>query len=157
MKKHPFLRRGLFSIFTFIFSLQRGFSGEVRLFKNGDGKTLEAEFLSEILGSVRIKRIKDGKVFSLKIDNLSEEDQKWIEAQKGDKKEKKKPQSIAGLWGGKWDDKWPIFISVKEGGRMGHYQIVYSWKEYLDQDFLSKTQSGEEVDEHIHSDRKSVV
>jgi hypothetical protein len=36
---------------------------------------------------------------------------------------------IEGLWGGKWDDQWPVFLKVEKGSNSGTYKIEYIWLE----------------------------
>jgi hypothetical protein len=43
----------------------------------GTGRTIEAEFISMAMGQVKLKKT-NGKIVTIPIDNLSEEDQKWI-------------------------------------------------------------------------------
>ncbi|MFK5922012.1 MAG: hypothetical protein QM496_07520 [Verrucomicrobiota bacterium] len=146
-----FLAVRFFSILgVFAASLNFGFSGELRVFKNSQGKELKAEFISESEGRIRIKRTSDGRMFLLKVSNLSDEDQLWIKEQRQSKKEEK-PVSIEGLWGGKWDDEWPVFLAIEKSGDKGGYRVVYSWIENLGNPFSSKVQSGEEQKSYIRS------
>ncbi len=60
---------------------QTAFS-EVRTFRNSKGVELKAEFLGLQGASVRIRRISDGKTFTLPLASLSAADQAWIKSQK---------------------------------------------------------------------------
>lgn len=140
-----------FSFFcVFAVSLNIGLSGDSRVFKNSQGKELKAEFISESEGSVRIKRTSDGRMFLLKVSSLSDEDQLWIKEQK-QSKEVKKNESIEGLWGGKWDDEWPVFLTIEKGAGKGKYKVLYSWVENLGNPFSSMDQSGEQQKSYIRS------
>jgi len=34
-----------------------------------------------------------------------------------------------GVWGGKWDDKWPVFLDVTRGDKTNSYKLRYIWLE----------------------------
>ena len=55
-----------------------------RTWTNTDGRTIEARFIDEKKGKVRIRRI-DGRVFNIPLDNLSEENRKYVESLAVDK------------------------------------------------------------------------
>jgi formylglycine-generating enzyme required for sulfatase activity len=50
-----------------------------RTWTSADGRTIEARFIDEKKGKVRIRRT-DGRVFNIPLDNLSEEDRKYVES-----------------------------------------------------------------------------
>src|SRR3989442_14601475 len=35
-----------------------------------------------------------------------------------------------GLWGGKWDDTWPVFLKIEKTDTPGKYSVTYSWVEH---------------------------
>jgi formylglycine-generating enzyme required for sulfatase activity len=49
-----------------------------RTWTSADGRTIQARFIDEKKDTVRIRRT-DGRVFNIPLDNLSEEDQKYVE------------------------------------------------------------------------------
>ena len=51
----------------------------IRTWTNTDGQTIEARFIDERMDKVRIRRT-DGRVFNIPLDNLSEEDRKYVES-----------------------------------------------------------------------------
>lgn len=53
-------------------------AGEARTWTATDGRTLEAEFVSATEKNVTIRRKSDRKLFTLALDKISEEDQKWV-------------------------------------------------------------------------------
>jgi len=55
-----------------------------RTWTSADGRTIEARFIDEKKGKVRIRRT-DGRVFNIPLDNLSEEDRKYVESLAVDK------------------------------------------------------------------------
>jgi formylglycine-generating enzyme required for sulfatase activity len=56
----------------------------IRTWTSADGRTIEARFIDEKKGKVRIRRT-DGRVFNIPLDNLSEEDRKYVESLAVDK------------------------------------------------------------------------
>jgi hypothetical protein len=61
-------------------------------------------------------------------------------------------KSIEGLWGGKWDDSWPVFIEVHAGSRPGEYKVVYRWLENLsDAKFSREDLVGKTIGNHIEA------
>jgi len=56
----------------------------IRTWTSADGRTIEARFIDEKKDTVRIRRT-DGRVFNIPLDNLSEEDQKYVESLAVDK------------------------------------------------------------------------
>ena len=55
-----------------------------RTWTSADGRTIEARFIDEKKDKVRIRRT-DGRVFNIPLDNLSEEDQKYVKSLAVDK------------------------------------------------------------------------
>jgi len=55
-----------------------------RTWTSADGRTIQARFIDEKKDTVRIRRT-DGRVFNIPLDNLSEEDQKYVESLAVDK------------------------------------------------------------------------
>ena len=43
----------------------------------------------------------------------------------------KKQNAAVGLWGGKWDDKWPIILSIQSTAESDKYKVRYQWVENL--------------------------
>jgi len=57
-----------------------------------------------------------------------------------------------GIWGGKWDDKWPVFITVKPGEKEGAYVVQYTWLEDTDdKDFSRQQHEGKARGQHIRA------
>ena len=56
----------------------------IRTWTSADGRTIQARFIDEKKDTVRIRRT-DGRVFNIPLDNLSEEDQKYVESLAVDK------------------------------------------------------------------------
>ena len=56
----------------------------IRTWTSADGRTIEARFIDEKKDKVRIRRT-DGRVFNIPLDNLSEEDQKYVKSLAVDK------------------------------------------------------------------------
>jgi len=62
------------------------------------------------------------------------------------------PKPVEGLWGGKWDDKWPVFLTVTPGDRKDTYRVQYTWLENVkDHDFSSQEIDGQKVVNHIEA------
>ena len=57
---------------------------ELRKWTSTDGRSLQAEFVSSDDKSVTIRRRNDGKLFTLPLESISEEDRKWV-SEKGAK------------------------------------------------------------------------
>ena len=55
-----------------------------RTWTSADGRNIEARFIDEEKGKVRIRRT-DGRVFNIPLDNLSEDDQKYVKSLAVDK------------------------------------------------------------------------
>ena len=70
----------LFGLFTVTLTAKE----PIRTWTNTDGQTIEARFIDENKDTVRIRRT-DGRVFNIPLDNLSEEDQKYVESLAVDK------------------------------------------------------------------------
>jgi hypothetical protein len=61
---------------------------------------------------------------------------------------------IEGTWGGKWDDTWPVFISVHAGNNPGEYTVTYFHMEYPDKpSFESQTLTAKKVGDHYETER----
>lgn len=59
---------------------------------------------------------------------------------------------IEGVWGGKWDDQWPVFITVKPGAESGAYSVQYTWLENTgDGDFSRRDIEGRTSGQHIRA------
>ena len=50
-----------------------------RVWTNQDGRTIQARYIDETKGMIRIRRT-DGRVFKIPLDNLSEEDRKYVKS-----------------------------------------------------------------------------
>jgi len=59
-------------------------AGEVRTWTNKEGRTMQAEFLREVDGDVTF--VREGKLLTLSLDQLSDEDQKFIRNAEANKK-----------------------------------------------------------------------
>jgi len=60
---------------------------------------------------------------------------------------------VQGTWGGKWDDTWPVFISVHAGTNPGEYKVTYFWLENLnDAAFSWESHTAKKVGNHYESD-----
>ena len=113
-------------------------AAESRSWKTSDGsKSIEAEYVSTQDGKVTIRRNSDRKTFTIALDTLSEDDQKWvakqlaIEAEAGAKSDKDGP--FAKLLTGEWERSeghgisYRIFGARKMRGadEAGHPLVVY--------------------------------
>jgi len=59
---------------------------------------------------------------------------------------------IDGLWGGKWDDTWPVYIEVHPGDQPGEYKVEYRWLENgSDMEFSHQEHLGRKVGNHIEA------
>ena len=69
---------------------------ELRVWTSSDGRTLEAEFVAGTDRNVTLKRKTDGRRFTLPLDEISEEDRKWVEEKLEELNgpEKKEPSGI---------------------------------------------------------------
>jgi len=43
-----------------------------------------------------------------------------------------------GLWGGKWDDKWSVFLQIEKGADTNSFKVQYIWLESQDGSEFSK-------------------
>ncbi len=44
-----------------------------------------------------------------------------------------------GLWGGKWDDKWTVFLKIETSADTNSYKVQYLWQENAsDQSFYKR-------------------
>lgn len=109
--------------------------GETRTFTNAEGSEIEAEFISVKGGIVTMRRVPDNKTVQVPMASLSEEDRTWIESQ---------GKPLLGIWGGKWDDQWPVFITVAPGDEPGKYAVVYTWVESFGRPFRESEREGEQ-------------
>jgi hypothetical protein len=51
--------------------------------------------------------------------------------------------AIIGLWGGKWDDTWPIFLLIETNSEPNTYKVHYRWLENLnDSEFSEELVAG---------------
>ncbi len=84
-------------LLPFVFSIP-GLTGEARTWTSDDGNTIEAEFLSTTDDKVSIRRVADGRSFSISIARLSEADRQWITTQSdGPASRALTPTEVAGL------------------------------------------------------------
>jgi hypothetical protein len=59
---------------------------------------------------------------------------------------------VLGVWGGKWDDQWPVFLSVQAGTVTNTYHIRYLWSESSgDETFSHSERTGHQVNHHIEA------
>jgi len=58
---------------------------------------------------------------------------------------------IEGLWGGKWDDTWPVFIEIHAGNNPGEYKIDYRWLENPGEPLSHQERLGHKAGNHIES------
>jgi len=116
--------------------------GEIRVFTNDKGNTLEAEFISGDDDEITVRRISDKMIFFIPTDTLSEKDREWI---------KQQTQSFEGVWGGKWDDTWPVFLIVKKGSSENQYSVTYTWRENRGRPLRSEDKEGKDEGGYIHS------
>lgn len=59
---------------------------------------------------------------------------------------------IIGLWGGKWDDTWPVFLTIKTNNEPNTYQVRYQWLEnFNDAAFSTRELSGYKTNDYVHA------
>ncbi|MDF1862261.1 MAG: hypothetical protein P1U87_18740 [Verrucomicrobiales bacterium] len=74
-------RRNLITILAVILALCGcGFAAEIRTWTSTDGKTIEARLIESSDNEVKIRRVSDGRQFSIPLTRLSEVDRRWVEA-----------------------------------------------------------------------------
>jgi hypothetical protein len=57
-----------------------------------------------------------------------------------------------GLWGGKWDDLWPVFLQIQRGTEPDTYQVEYIWLENGSDKKLSRmVHEGRKADGHFEA------
>jgi hypothetical protein len=49
---------------------------------------------------------------------------------------------VEGVWGGKWDDQWPVFLRITKGKEAGTYQVLYLWLENTENEAFSRSARG---------------
>jgi formylglycine-generating enzyme required for sulfatase activity len=76
--------RNLAQTFLFLLAVNLTAKEPLRTWTSADGRTIEARFIDEKKDKVRIRRT-DGRVFNIPLDNLSEEDQKYVKSLAVDK------------------------------------------------------------------------
>ena len=55
-----------------------------------------------------------------------------------------------GLWGGKWDDTWPVFLQIEAGTEPGTYKVQYIWLERTpDKDFSRQETTARKVRDYF--------
>ena len=59
-----------------------------------------------------------------------------------------------GLWGGKWDDKWPVFLEIEKGTNSDGYKVqYYIWLENMgDSSFSKQARVVKQVGAHFEAD-----
>ena len=78
------MRLILFSISSILLAVTLSAKEPLRTWTSADGPTIEARFIDEKKGKVRIRRT-DGRVFNIPLDDLSEEDWKYVKSLAVDK------------------------------------------------------------------------
>jgi hypothetical protein len=63
------------------------------------------------------------------------------------------PEDAAvGLWGGKWDDTWPVFLLVETNAGPNTYKVQYHWLEnFNDPKFSTKELTGYKTNNYVHA------
>jgi hypothetical protein len=59
---------------------------------------------------------------------------------------------VIGLWGGKWDDTWPVFLLIETNGEPHTYKVRYQWLENLDDSMFSTRElTGYKTNNYVHA------
>lgn len=72
-------RAVVLSLLTLLFTLN--VRAEVRTWTNASGTVVEADYVSQSCGKVKIRRVGDNQVFEIPIDTLSQVDRDWLAGQ----------------------------------------------------------------------------
>lgn len=124
-----------------------------RSFTAKDGSTLRGELVSEQAGIVTLKLSENGRLHSVALHTLSESDQQWIATHKDSSKPvatEVSQDSKEGIWGGKWDDTWPVFLTItKQEDKDDEYTVKYSWFENVDRPMQHNNYSGRDLGAHF--------
>ena len=58
-----------------------------------------------------------------------------------------------GIWGGKWDDMWPVFLEIEKGADTNSYKVQYIWLENTsNSSFFKKERVAKQVGAHFEAD-----
>jgi hypothetical protein len=59
---------------------------------------------------------------------------------------------VVGLWGGKWDDQWPIFLSIQASTNAGAYKVRYRWLEnFSDEKMSVRLLTGHQTNNYVQA------
>ena len=59
---------------------------------------------------------------------------------------------VVGSWGGKWDDTWPVFLSIETNSEPNTYKVHYRWMENLDDSkFSTRELIGYKTNNYVHA------
>jgi hypothetical protein len=60
--------------------------------------------------------------------------------------------AVIGLWGGKWDDTWPVFLLIETNAGPNTYNVQYRWLENLDDStFSTRELKGYKTNNYVHA------
>lgn len=136
----PIATAAVASCFLFV-----GAEESFRIWKDRSGShSVEARAVG-VTGEEVILETKDGRRINVLLSSLSDADVKLIKSSSGN--------TIEGVWGGKWDDQWPVFLVVKTG-EDGKYDVGYHWYENLNRPMqsgsMTGTKNGSYVETRVH-------
>jgi len=59
---------------------------------------------------------------------------------------------VVGLWGGKWDDTWPVFLLVETNSEPNTYRVDYHWLENSEHSsFSTEELIGYKTNSYVHA------
>jgi hypothetical protein len=62
------------------------------------------------------------------------------------------PDAVVGLWGGKWDDTWPVFLLIERNAEPNTYKVQYRWLENSnDPTFSTQELIGYQTNQYVHA------
>lgn len=99
--------------------------------------SVEARFV-KLDGASVVLQTRDDREIRVSITKLGGDDISYVQSASGSKSE----PDIEGIWGGKWDDTWPVYLVIQKEGDDGSYGVKYVWYENLERPLQKMNKTG---------------